>query len=165
LKPSGIAVATVLGRGVAPNNVKEEGKMKTTPLFRAVVLGGGLGLLANPVWAGGGAHPYDKNQAGQQRMHDSGTQVSNLEKEKKKDIEQALQDKGFEPGSVDGVIDRQTQSAISKFQRHNNLPATGTVDEQTAKQLGVEIMPSSSEKQSDRSGSHSGSTSSSSRVQ
>ena len=142
--------------------------MKTTPLLRAVVLGGGLGLLANPVWAGGGAHSYDKNQAGQQRMDDSGTRVSNLEKEKKKDIEQALQDKGFEPGSVDGVIDSQTQSAISKFQRDNNLPATGTVDEQTAKQLGVEIMPSSSEKQSERSGSHSssdGSTSSSSRVQ
>jgi peptidoglycan hydrolase-like protein with peptidoglycan-binding domain len=116
--------------------------MKTTSLLRAVVLGGGIGLLANPVWAGGGAHSYDKNQAGQQRMHDSGTQTSNLEKEKKKDIEQALQDKGFEPGSVDGVIDTQTQSAISQFQRDNNLPATGTVDEQTAKQLGVEIMPS-----------------------
>jgi carboxyl-terminal processing protease len=98
-------------------------------------------------------------------MHDSGPQISNLEKEKKKDIEQALQDKGFDPGSVDGMIDSQTQSAISKFQRDNNLPATGTVDEQTAKQLGVEIMPSSSEKQSDRSGSHSGSTSSSGRVQ
>jgi hypothetical protein len=135
--------------------------MKTTPLLRAVMLGGGVTLLANPLWAGGGVHSYDKNQAGQQRMHDSGTQISNLEKEKKKDIEQALQDKGFEPGSVDGVIDSQTQSAISKFQRDNNLPATGTVDEQTAKQLGVEIMPSSSEKQSDRRGS----TSSPSRVQ
>src|SRR5688500_14840319 len=131
----------------------EDGKMKTTPLLRAVVLGGGLGLLANPVWAGGGAHSYDKNQAGQQKMHDSGTRVSNLEKEKKKDIEQALQDKGFEPGSVDGVIDSQTQSAISKFQRDNNLPATGTVDEQTAEQLGVEITPSSSATQSERSGS------------
>ena len=88
--------------------------MKTTSLLRAAVLGGGVALLANPVWAGGGAHSYDKNQAGQQRMHDSGTQISNLEKEKKKDIEQALQDKGFEPGSVDGVIDTQTQSAISQ---------------------------------------------------
>ncbi|HYQ97421.1 MAG TPA: hypothetical protein VEO92_03570 [Candidatus Nitrosocosmicus sp.] len=52
---------------------------------------------------------------GQQRTHDSGTQISNLEKEKKKDIEQALLDKGFEPGSIDGVIDTQTQSAISNF--------------------------------------------------
>ena len=99
-------------------------------------------------------------------MHDSGTRVSNLEKEKKKAIEQALQDKGFEPGSVDGVIDSQTQSAISKFQRDNNLPATGTVDEQTAKQLGVEIMPSSSGEQSNRSDSDSSSGgSTSSRVQ
>ena len=144
--------------------------MKTTSLLRAAVLGGGVALLANPVWAGGGAHSYDKNQAGQQRMHDSATQISNLEKEKKKDIEQALQDKGFEPGSVDGVIDTQTQSAISKFQRDNNLPATGTVDEQTAKRLGVEIMPSArSERQrKEQSGTESsfgaeGSTSPSSR--
>jgi hypothetical protein len=139
--------------------------MKTTSLLRAVVLGGGVALLANPVWAGGGAHSYDRNQAGQQRMHDSGTRVSNLEKEKKKDIEQALQDKGFKPGSVDGVIDAQTQSAISQFQRDNNLPATGMVDEQTAEQLGVEIMPSSSEGRSERSGRQSsseGGTSSSS---
>lgn len=123
--------------------------------------------MANPVWAGGGAHSYDKNQAGRQEMHDSGKQMSNLKKDKRKDIEQALKNKGFEPGSVDGVIDSQTQSAISQFQRDNNLPATGTVDEQTAKQLGVEIMPSSSERQLDRSGSQSssgGSTSSSSRV-
>ena len=103
--------------------------MKSTPLFRSVVLGGGLGLLANPVWAGGGAHSYDRNQAGRQGMHDSGKQVSNLGKEQKKDIEQALQDKGFEPGSVDGVVDSQTQSALSQFQRDNNLPTTGTVDE------------------------------------
>ena len=122
--------------------------MKTTSLLRAAVLGGGVALLANPVWAGGGAHSYDRNQAGRQGMHDSGRDVSNLEKEKKKDIEQALQDKGFEPARVDGMIDSQTQSAISQFQRHNNLPATGTVDEQTAKQLGVEMMPSSSKEQS-----------------
>src|SRR5215204_4969573 len=120
--------------------------MKNTSLLKGIVLGGGV-LLANPLWAGGGAHSYDRNQAGQ-RMHDSETQVSNLEKEKKKDIEQALQNKGFEPGSVDGVIDSQTQSAISQFQRDNNLPATGMVDQQTAKQLGVEMMPSSSEEQS-----------------
>ena len=121
--------------------------MKTTPVLRAAVLGG-IALMANPVWAGGGAHSYDRNQAGRQGMHDSGRDVSNLEKEKKKDIEQALQDKGFEPARVGGMIDSQTQSAISQFQRHNNLPATGTVDEQTAKQLGVEMMPSSSKEQS-----------------
>jgi peptidoglycan hydrolase-like protein with peptidoglycan-binding domain len=141
--------------------------MKTTSLLRAVVLGGGVALLANPLWAGGGgAHSDDRNQAGQQRMDDSGSRVSNLEKGKKKDIEQALEDKGFEPGSVDGVIDSQTQSAISQFQRDNNLPATGTVDEQTAKQLGVDIMPSSSERRSERGGSQSSSegTTSSSRV-
>jgi TolA-binding protein len=142
--------------------------MKTAPLLRAAVFGG-IALMANPVWAGGGAHSYDKNQAAENES--SGTQVSNLEKAKKKEIEQALRDKGFEPGSIDGVIDAQTQSAISQFQHDNNLPATGTVDEQTAKQLGVEITPSSSKAQpmdrSERQNSFGseGSTSSSSRVQ
>jgi peptidoglycan hydrolase-like protein with peptidoglycan-binding domain len=157
-------------RSVAPKTLTG-GNMKTASLLKAAVLGGGVALLANPAWAGGGAHSYDGNQAGRQGMHDSGKQVSNIGKEQKKDIEQALQDKGFEPGSVDGVIDAQTQSAISQFQRDNNLPATGTVDEQTAKQLGVEIAPSSSEAQpldrSERQNSFGseGSPSSSSRVQ
>jgi peptidoglycan hydrolase-like protein with peptidoglycan-binding domain len=124
------------------------------------------------VWAGGGTHSYDRNQAGQERMNHSGAQVGNLDTGKSKEIEQALQDKGLEPGKVDGVIDSQTQSAISQFQRNNNLPATGTVDAQTAKQLGVEIMPSSgsggqSMERSERPSSfgHEGGTSSSSRVQ
>jgi hypothetical protein len=117
--------------------------MKTKPLVRAIVLGGGVALLANPVWAGGGTHSYDRNQAGQDRMNHSGAQVSNLEPGKSKEIEQALQDRGLQPGEVDGVIDAQARSAISQFQRNNNLPATGTVDAQTAKQLGVEIMPPS----------------------
>jgi peptidoglycan hydrolase-like protein with peptidoglycan-binding domain len=101
-------------------------------------------------------------------MNHSGAQVGNLDAGKSKEIEQALQDKGLEPGKVDGVIDSQTQSAISQFQRNNNLPATGTVDAQTAKQLGVEIMPSSrSGGRSERPSSfgHEGGTSSSSRVQ
>ena len=102
--------------------------------FKADVARSVVTQLRHPVvgvsFEGGGAHSYDKNQAGRQEMHDSGKEMSNLNKDKRKDIEQALKNKGFEPGSVDGVIDSQTQSAISQFQRDNNLPATGTVDEQ-----------------------------------
>ena len=50
MKPSGIAVATLLGRGSAPNNLRagQDENHTTTK----IVLEGGIGLLANPVWAG-----------------------------------------------------------------------------------------------------------------
>jgi hypothetical protein len=132
-----------LARGVAPKIIQGRVIMKTTPLLKSGRVGRrSHTLLANPLWAcGGGAHSYDRNQAGQQRIHGStGQQLGTTGRASK--FEQALKDKGFEAGSLDGVMDSQTQSAISQFQTDNNLPATGTVDAQTAKQLGVEIMPS-----------------------
>ena len=52
-------------------------------------------------------------------------------------VQQALKAKGYDPGSTDGVMNIQTQQALRKFQQANGLPATGTVDAQTAKALGV----------------------------
>ena len=117
--------------------------MKTQPIMRAIILGGGIALLANPVWAGGGSHANDRNQAWQERTSPSGGEVSGLDQQKTREIQQALQEKGFEPGSVDGMMSSQTKQAISEFQRDSNLPATGTVDEKTAERLGVELSSSS----------------------
>jgi peptidoglycan hydrolase-like protein with peptidoglycan-binding domain len=52
-------------------------------------------------------------------------------------LQQALKDKGHDPGAVDGVMSSQTQQAIRAFQQANGLQATGTVDAQTAAALGV----------------------------
>lgn len=120
-------------------NFSREENMKTQPIMRAIILGGGIALLANPVWAGGGSHANDRNQAGQERTSPSGATVSGLDEQKTREIQQALQEKGFEPGSVDGMMSSQTKQAISEFQRESNLPVTGTVDEKTAERLGVEI--------------------------
>ena len=50
--------------------------------------------------------------------------------------QQALRAKGLQPGD-DGKLDEQTQEALAKFQKQNNLPATGVLDDKTAARLGV----------------------------
>lgn len=62
-----------------------------------------------------------------------------LSQEKIKQVEQALKDSGHDPGVVDGVMDQQTREALISFQKRNNLPTTGQIDEQTAQRLGVMI--------------------------
>ena len=54
------------------------------------------------------------------------------------DIQNALKNKGFNPGPVDGAIGRQTLAAVDAFQRKNNLARGGlTVD--TIQALGVRV--------------------------
>jgi hyperosmotically inducible protein len=50
-------------------------------------------------------------------------------------VQEALKDKGHDPGSVDGVLGPQTQQAIRDFQRAENLPTTGRLDGQTLSRL------------------------------
>jgi hyperosmotically inducible protein len=53
-------------------------------------------------------------------------------------VQEALKDKGHDPGAVDGVLGPNTQQAIREFQKAENLPATGRLDGQTVSRLGVE---------------------------
>lgn len=52
--------------------------------------------------------------------------------------QQALKDKGFDPGAADGKAGAQTQSAVRQFQQAQGLPQTGALDSQTIAALGVE---------------------------
>jgi peptidoglycan hydrolase-like protein with peptidoglycan-binding domain len=49
----------------------------------------------------------------------------------------ALHLHGFDPGPVNGRDDGATQAALARFQLSRNLPASGSLDEQTVKELGV----------------------------
>jgi Putative peptidoglycan binding domain len=60
--------------------------------------------------------------------------------------QQALKAKGLNPG-VDGRMDAQTQQAIRDFQKANNLPVTGVLDEKTAAKLGVNMKGSTTPSQ------------------
>jgi hypothetical protein len=55
-----------------------------------------------------------------------------------KKAQEALKSKGLNPGT-DGKMDEKTQQALRDFQKVNNLPATGVLDEQTAAKLGVNL--------------------------
>jgi peptidoglycan hydrolase-like protein with peptidoglycan-binding domain len=43
-------------------------------------------------------------------------------------LQQLLQDKGFDPGAIDGHLGGLTQMAIYRFQFAHNLVPTGSVD-------------------------------------
>jgi peptidoglycan hydrolase-like protein with peptidoglycan-binding domain len=55
-------------------------------------------------------------------------------------VEQALKDKGYDPGTVDGRIDSQSQQALRDFQKKQNLTMTGLPDQPTVEALGVIIV-------------------------
>jgi peptidoglycan hydrolase-like protein with peptidoglycan-binding domain len=67
-----------------------------------------------------------------------------------KEAQQALKDKGYDPGPVDGVMGAKTKDAIKSFQNASNLQATGTLDAQTAEKLGVQSGNSGSRSSSSR---------------
>ena len=55
-----------------------------------------------------------------------------------REAQEALKSKGYDPGPVDGRIGARTKEAIRSFQSASNLEATGTLDAQTAQQLGIQ---------------------------
>ena len=56
-----------------------------------------------------------------------------------KTVQQALKDKGYYSGSVDGVIGSQTRTAVRKLQKDCDLPVTGRLDDETLEKLGVKV--------------------------
>jgi lipid-binding SYLF domain-containing protein len=56
-----------------------------------------------------------------------------------RDVQNVLENKGFDPGPLDGVMGPQTRSAIREFQNSNHLEPTGMLDEKTQEALGVKL--------------------------
>ena len=61
-----------------------------------------------------------------------------------KEVQEALKDKGHDPGPVDGIMGARTKEALKSFQTASNLQPTGSLNAETAQKLGVEAGPSSS---------------------
>jgi len=71
----------------------------------------------------------------------TGAEESQGEKSAPYDIkkaQEALKNKGHDPGSMDGVMGQQTRQAIRAFQKDNGLKESGTLDAETAEKLGIE---------------------------
>jgi peptidoglycan hydrolase-like protein with peptidoglycan-binding domain len=54
-----------------------------------------------------------------------------------KSIQQALKDKGHDPGTIDGVMGPKTHAALREFQKAEGLQPTGRPTQETLAKLGV----------------------------
>ncbi len=62
--------------------------------------------------------------------------VPNLNPDNIRQVQQALQKKGFNPGPIDGVLGPQTEEAVRDFQDRYGMKASGKLDNQTLYALG-----------------------------
>lgn len=53
--------------------------------------------------------------------------------------QEALKAKGRDPGAVTGRMHAKTQEALREYQKANDLPATGILDNKTAEKLGITL--------------------------
>lgn len=52
-------------------------------------------------------------------------------------VQQALRDRGYDPGPVNGVMGPQTRQALAEYQKAQDLPVTQRVDAKTLDSLGL----------------------------
>jgi peptidoglycan hydrolase-like protein with peptidoglycan-binding domain len=72
-------------------------------------------------------------------------------------VQQALKQKGFDAGAVDGEMGPSTEAALRNFQQAQGLPQSGNPDQQTLSALGVDQAQGTSSSQDSQSeGSMSG---------
>jgi peptidoglycan hydrolase-like protein with peptidoglycan-binding domain len=64
--------------------------------------------------------------------------------EEVKAAQQALKDKGLDPGTVDGRMGPKTQAALREFQKAQGMEATGQLDTKTIQTLGMDGKSSAS---------------------
>lgn len=86
-----------------------------------------------------GTTTMDSDTTGTGVTGQTGTDLeSKLDSDQAELLEQTLDNRGYAIGSVDGVIDTQTEAALREFQEANGLAVTGTVTSETVAELGIE---------------------------
>lgn len=84
----------------------------------------------------------DRSSGGRSQQHGASTV---------RDVQQALQSKGFDVGTIDGVMGPRTQAALRQFQQQQGMTSSGRLDQQTLSALNVSAA-------GDRSGTMGGTT-------
>jgi len=67
----------------------------------------------------------------------SGKMARGGNRENVRAAQQALKDKGMDPGAVDGMMGPKTQAALRDYQKKEGLKETGRLDAETMSKLGV----------------------------
>src|SRR5215470_945884 len=102
-------------------------------LLLGVTLLAGTCFAAGPAWSQGDATLRQGAPVG------SPLNPGTVSPDFLKQVQQALKDKGFYSGSVDGMPGPQTNNAIQAFQKANNLHVTAdkSLDDETLRALGI----------------------------
>jgi murein L,D-transpeptidase YcbB/YkuD len=109
----------------------------TTGAVAGAVVGGPVGAVAGAVVGGVVGHEgTDAN--GKVTSTDSSNKVASGNQDTTvRSAQAALNDKGYNVGSVDGQWGPNTQSAVRQFQADRGLTQSGTLDSSTLAALGV----------------------------
>jgi len=112
-------------------------------LSSMLLLIGTLALGAAPLWSqdeprggrpGGAVLPGSPGTIPEEMK---GSPIEPRSGDETKKAQEVLKQKGHYQGSIDGVMDSKTRNALMAFQRAQGLSATGTLDDQTKKALGL----------------------------
>ncbi len=111
-------------------------------------------MLASPAMAAG-----EDRMMGTQgsQMGTQTQQGAQLSSETVREIQQALNDQGFDPGQIDGIWGQNTASALQDYQRSAGLEPTGQPNTNTLQQLGVSTAGVSGQQQGGTMGGTTGS--------
>ena len=118
--------------------------MKGRLVLTAIVLSGGIGFGAQSIFAQSVPETGQRGGSSSEKMQspakpDRSPATSAISSEDIMKVKVALKARGIDPGPITGTMDSKTQQALRQFQQTNNLPVTGTVDQQTAAKLGVTL--------------------------
>ena len=102
------------------------------------VVGGPVGAVVGGV---GGAYVGNetagKDQPATSSTSSSSTTSSRYDSALVRNVQQALNDRGYNAGSVDGQWGPSTEDAVRRFQQASGLPQTGELERSTLSALGV----------------------------
>jgi putative membrane protein len=129
----------------------EKRRLRLTAALAAVALMGGIGM-AGAQQAGrsaqqdvqtqqntGGAGSNSQTQSSAQSGQSGQSQAAsvNLDRGQIREVQRALDQKGVKAGRADGIMGRETESALRSFQQREGLQATGQINQQTLAKLGL----------------------------
>ncbi len=117
--------------------------MKTRTWSSMLALVAATGLVVAPAAAqqtgtpGGADKPAGAAEK-QEPAEKKAPAAARMSPEQVKAVQQALKDKGHDPGPVDGRLGPKTRTALKEFQKAEGLQETGRLDRETMAKLGVE---------------------------
>jgi peptidoglycan hydrolase-like protein with peptidoglycan-binding domain len=135
-----VRTARRAGRAAHPLHQHGEDNMelkRITLAIAAMSLAAAAGAqgMSNPASTQSSDNPAS-SYSSQDRQGSSATS-SNADNSQVRQAQQALKDKGYDVGAVDGQMGPHTQSALNQFQQAQGLPQSGDLDTQTLAALGV----------------------------